>query len=103
MIKQFGEKCISFYINLFSRKIQYILDDQTEVKDDLEAKLAVLTASERTTWANQRDMSFRNGINKASLDVIESAAFIVVLDDYDYDYDEVNTQQRAKRMIFEIN
>ena len=36
-------------------------------------------------------MSFRNGINKASLDVIESAAFIVVLDDYDYDYDEVNT------------
>ena len=89
-----GEKCISFYIALFSRKIQYILDDQTEVKDDLEAKLAVLTASERTTWANQRDMSFRNGINKASLDVIESAAFIVVLDDYDYNYDEVNIQRR---------
>ena len=81
---------------MFSRKIQYILDDQTEVKDDLEAKLAVLTASERTTWANQRDISFRHGINKASLDVIESAAFILVLDDYDYNYDEVNILWRVK-------
>ena len=79
----FAFKCIIF------RKIQYILDDKTEVKDDSEAKLAVLTASERTTWANQRDVSFRHGINKASLDVIESAAFVVVLDDYEYDYDEV--------------
>ena len=52
-------------------------------------KLAVLTASERTTWANQRETTFSNGKNKASLEAIESAAFVAVLDDYVYDYDEV--------------
>ena len=72
-----------------SRKIQYILDDQTEVNDDSEAKIAVLTASDRTIWADQRDVSFRQGTNKTSLDVIETAAFVVVLDDYEYDYDKV--------------
>ena len=80
---------VTFQNEYFTRKIQYILDDQTEVKDDSEAKLAVLTASERSTWANQRETTFSNGKNKASLDAIESAAFVVVLDDYDYDYDEV--------------
>ena len=72
------------------RKIQYILDDPTEASNDAESKLAVMTASNRTTWANLRDKSFRHGINRASLDVIESAAFVLVLDDYDYDYVEVN-------------
>lgn len=83
-------------------KIQYILDDQTEVKDDSEAKLAVLTASERTTWANQRETTFSNGKNKASLDAIESAAFVVVLDDFDYDYDEKDSSKLnnyAKSML----
>ena len=60
------------------------------VSDEAEAKLAVMTASERTTWANLRDQSFRHGVNKTSLDIIESAAFVLVLDDYEYDYDEVN-------------
>ena len=73
----------------FSRKIQFILDDPAEVIDEAEAQLAVITASERTTWANLRDKSFLRGINKKSLDIIESAAFVVVLDDYEYDYDEV--------------
>ena len=76
----------------YSRKIQSILDDPTEVVDEAEAQLAVITASERTTWANLRDNSFRRGINRSSLDIIESAAFIVVLDDYEYDYDEVCSQ-----------
>ncbi len=49
----------------------------------------MMTASERTTWANLRDQSFRHGVNRTSLDVIESAAFVLVLDDYEYDYDEV--------------
>ena len=71
------------------RKIQYILDDTTEVNDKAEARLAVMTASERTTWANLRERSFRHGVNKTSLDIIESAAFVLALDDYEYDYDEV--------------
>ena len=76
-------------LQLFCRKIQYILDDPTEVSDEAEAKLAVMTASERTTWANLREARFRHGINKASLDIIESAAFVLVLDDMEYNYDEV--------------
>ena len=75
-------------MNARYRKVQYILDDKTEVSE-AEAKLAVMTASERTTWANLRDHSFRHGVNRTSLDIIESAAFVLVLDDYDYDYDEV--------------
>ena len=48
-----------------------------------------MTASERTTWANLREKSFRHGVNKTSLDIIESAAFVLVLDDYEYGMDEV--------------
>jgi len=77
------------YCNSFYRKIQYILDDPTEVSDEAEAKLAVMTASERTTWANLREARFRHGINKTSLDIIEGAAFVLVLDDMEYNYDEV--------------
>ena len=55
----------------------------------VESHLAVMTASNRTTWAKLRDRKFRHGINRSSLDVIESAAFVLVLDDYEYDYDEV--------------
>ena len=81
-------------LQLFCRKIQYILDDPTEVSDEAEAKLAVMTASERTTWANLREARFRHGINKASLDIIESAAFVLVLDDMEYNYDEVRQFSR---------
>ena len=59
--------------------------------DKAEARLAVMTASERTTWANLREQSFSHGVNKTSLDIIESAAFVLALDDYEYDYDEVKT------------
>ena len=93
-------------LKLFCRKIQYILDDPTEVSDEAEAKLAVMTASERTTWANLREARFRHGINKASLDIIESAAFVLVLDDMEYNYDEVRrfTRMSNKRLsLININ
>ena len=86
-------------LQLFCRKIQYILDDPTEVSDEAEAKLAVMTASERTTWANLREARFRHGINKASLDIIESAAFVLVLDDMEYNYDEVRQFLRMSQKI----
>ena len=58
-----------------------------------------MTASERTTWANLREARFRHGINKASLDIIESAAFVLVLDDMEYNYDEV---RQFSRMLNEF-
>ncbi|XP_076640143.1 carnitine O-palmitoyltransferase whd isoform X1 [Colletes latitarsis] len=67
-------------------QMQQILDDKSEPSDG-EVKLAALTAGERTAWANARETYFAKGVNKASLDLIEKAAFVVVLDDIPYIYD----------------
>ncbi|XP_043256617.1 carnitine O-palmitoyltransferase 1, liver isoform isoform X3 [Colletes gigas] len=67
-------------------QMQQILDDKSEPSDG-EVKLAALTAGERTAWANARETYFAKGVNKASLDLIERAAFVVVLDDIPYIYD----------------
>jgi carnitine O-palmitoyltransferase 1, liver isoform len=42
--------------------------------------LASLTAASRTMWAEVREDNFSEGINKISLDEIETALFVVVLD-----------------------
>ncbi|CAH0546637.1 unnamed protein product [Brassicogethes aeneus] len=67
-------------------QIQQILDDNSEPLVG-EEKLAVLTAGERTHWANARRQHFNRGVNKVSLDCIEKAAFVVTLDDIPYEFD----------------
>ncbi|XP_031370107.1 carnitine O-palmitoyltransferase 1, liver isoform-like [Apis dorsata] len=67
-------------------QMQQILNDKS-IPSDGEEKLAALTASERTAWARVREEFFSKGTNKTSLDLIEKAAFIVVLDDIPYIYD----------------
>ncbi|WKX96780.1 hypothetical protein Q1695_012880 [Nippostrongylus brasiliensis] len=52
-----------------------------------EEKLAVLTAGERTHWAKTRRSFFRSGVNRAALNDIERAAFVVILDDEEVSYD----------------
>ena len=47
---------------------------------DWDKSLASLTALERSQWASLRQKYFSTGINKESLDVIESAAFHVCTD-----------------------
>ncbi|KAL6736518.1 hypothetical protein Aduo_006863 [Ancylostoma duodenale] len=54
----------------------------------VERHLAVLTAGERTHWARTRRAYFRSGINKTSLNDIERAAFVVILDDEEVSYDK---------------
>ncbi|XP_076444856.1 carnitine O-palmitoyltransferase 1, liver isoform-like isoform X2 [Babylonia areolata] len=66
--------------------LQRILDDETEPVEG-EEHLAALTAVERTPWAKARQQFFSKGKNKASLDAIEKAAFVLVLDTEDVDYD----------------
>lgn len=73
---------------LFYSQIQQILDDQSTPSEG-EEKLAALTAGERTVWAQARQEYFSKGVNKASLDIIEKAAFVVTLDDIPYEYDSV--------------
>ncbi|XP_012543744.2 carnitine O-palmitoyltransferase 1, muscle isoform isoform X2 [Monomorium pharaonis] len=67
-------------------QIQQILDDNSTPSEG-EEKLAALTAGERTAWAQARKDFFTKGVNKASLDIIEKAAFVVALDDVPYEYD----------------
>jgi carnitine O-palmitoyltransferase 1 len=44
-----------------------------------EENLAALTAAGRIEWAQNREQYFSSGINKRSLEVVESAVFVVVL------------------------
>jgi carnitine O-palmitoyltransferase 1, liver isoform len=46
-----------------------------------ERNLASLTSLNRTKWAEIREKFFSEGINKVSLEEIESSAFLVALDD----------------------
>uniref|UniRef100_A0A1L8DYB6 carnitine O-palmitoyltransferase n=1 Tax=Nyssomyia neivai TaxID=330878 RepID=A0A1L8DYB6_9DIPT len=58
-----------------------------------EELLASLTAGDRTKWAEVRLSQFSKGVNKQSLYTIESAAFIVSLDDQDYEFDEKHPEK----------
>mmetsp|Transcript_5605 Transcript_5605/g.10883 ORF Transcript_5605/g.10883 Transcript_5605/m.10883 type:complete len:824 (-) Transcript_5605:763-3234(-) len=49
--------------------------------DSAEACLPALTGIERTRWAEHREQYFMDGINKISLDEIESAIIVLHLDD----------------------
>lgn len=55
-----------------------------------EEKLAALTAWERVHWAKARREFFSKGVNRASLDSIEKAAYVLVLDDEEYHFDPVS-------------
>jgi len=55
--------------------------ENTDEADASEVFLPVLTAMDRTTWAEARTKHFSSGVNKASLDIVEKAAFFVVLED----------------------
>ena len=55
-----------------------------------EEHLAALTAGDRTTWAETREKYFHTGVNRTSLEAIEKAAFVVILDDEEYHLGEVS-------------
>lgn len=77
---------------LLPKEIESILDKILE--DDVNSALAgeehlgVVTAVDRVSWAKTRDTYFSKGINKASLETIEKAAFVLILDDKDFEFDE---------------
>ncbi|KAK2575847.1 hypothetical protein KPH14_007221 [Odynerus spinipes] len=73
-------------------QIQQILEDKSEPAEG-EEKLAALTAGERTPWAEARNEYFAKGVNKASLDLIEKAAFVVTLDDIPYEFENEHPEK----------
>ncbi|KAK8405000.1 hypothetical protein O3P69_001522 [Scylla paramamosain] len=62
-----------------------ILADES-VPEKGEATLGALTAGERTPWAEARTKFFSKGVNYSSLKDIEKSAFVVVLEEDEYDY-----------------
>ena len=76
------------------KQIQGILDDPSE-PDEGEKHLAALTASDRKVWAETRNSYFNKGLNKTSLDIIERSAFVLVLDDYAYGYNDEDESQAS--------
>ncbi|KAK3570590.1 hypothetical protein QTP86_023651 [Hemibagrus guttatus] len=68
------------------QQFQVILNDTTEPQPG-ELKLASLTAGKRVPWAKARQKYFSDGVNKTSLDAIETAAFFLSLDDEAHGYD----------------
>ncbi|XP_029379798.1 carnitine O-palmitoyltransferase 1, muscle isoform isoform X2 [Echeneis naucrates] len=71
-------------------QFQRILNDNSEPQPG-ELKLAALTAGHRVPWARTRIKHFSHGVNKVSLDAIESAAFFLTLDDEPQGYDPAKT------------
>jgi len=65
------------------RRLQLIVDDAEHAQHTTEADshIAALTAEERTEWAKIREECMYDGINRVSLSVIETAAFMLTLDD----------------------
>lgn len=73
-----------------SHEIQYQLDlivHKNAETSQPEKLLASLTAWHRTKWAQAREKFFSAGVNKTSLHDIESAAFVLVLDEEPFEYD----------------
>lgn len=82
------------------REIQYQLEwivNSKEVASHAESYLASLTSWTRTKWAEIRDEFFSSGINKKSLEIVESAAFMLILNDEPFEMELVNlTDDRSK-------
>ncbi len=69
------------------------MDDETP-PDAGERDLAALTSTDRTEWATVRREHLRKGgANRSSLTQIESAAFVLVLDEHEFNYEPVEIHQ----------
>lgn len=82
---------------LNAREIQFQLEcilAENSNSSESEKNLASLTAWSRTKWAEVREKFFKSGGNKISLDVIESAAFMLVLHDGPYEFDYLDMKKR---------
>lgn len=77
---------ISFiYLRIFSELLT-----REESVEEVERKIAALTTDSRSQWClNRRRFFLDNALNRASLAVIESANFCMILDDTDYSEDSV--------------
>jgi len=74
---------VSFFL-ITIRQLDEIVRDSTPPSYG-EEHLAALTAGDRTSWAEARETYFRAAPNRTSLEAIEKAAFVLALDDEEYE------------------
>lgn len=67
------------------RLLDKIVADESQAEPG-EDKLPSLTAADRSTWAQIRQNYFMKGINKISLSTVEKSAFVVVLEDENFEF-----------------
>ncbi|CAF4988697.1 unnamed protein product, partial [Rotaria sp. Silwood1] len=65
-------------------QLDEIIRDET-LPADGEEHLAALTAGDRTLWATTRETFFSTGCNRLSLKAIEKAAFVLILEDAEFE------------------
>ncbi|CAF3922171.1 unnamed protein product [Rotaria sordida] len=65
-------------------QLDEIIRDETPPADG-EEHLAALTAGDRALWATARESFFRSGCNRSSLAAIEKAAFVLILEDTEFE------------------
>lgn len=70
-------------------------DAESWSSSEAELRLASLTASDRTTWAECRREHFTSGINRDSVHAIEESIFVVVLDDHEF----TDLSERGKYLL----
>ncbi|XP_035909670.1 carnitine O-palmitoyltransferase 1, liver isoform isoform X1 [Anopheles stephensi] len=68
-------------------QIDHILQQGAEKPQPGEELLASLTAGDRTKWAQVRQTVFAKGVNRTSLHTVESAAFVLSLDEKPFEFD----------------
>lgn len=78
------------------RLIEKIIADDSPATES-EQHLGALTAAERKTWAVARKTHFTKGINRISLNAIENAIFVLVLEDQDFEFD-INDDSKLSRI-----
>lgn len=91
-------KVIIYHRNRILKPCEIQIQMEKILNDDAtpqigEELLASLTAGERTRWAKLRQQYFIKGTNRASLTAIETAAFVVALDDTPYEIDIKNSEK----------
>ncbi|XP_013409802.1 carnitine O-palmitoyltransferase 1, liver isoform [Lingula anatina] len=70
-------------VQTLEKKMQWIMDDADKHEGalpDVEKNVAALTGLERTDWAKLRQQHFSSGINKESIEAVDRAMFLVVLE-----------------------
>ena len=67
-----------------------------------EEHLAALTAGERAQWAEARETYFRAGVNRSSLEAIERAAFVLDLDDEEFEIGTVSPFNRTTSFAIDL-